>query len=163
MRRKKLKPKRGPGAPSALTDEREKVILETIRVGATFTAAARLAGVSVDTIHEWRRRGAGAHPTRPATPRLARFARAVDEALGQAEQVIVERIHVASVEDWRAGAWLLERRHPDAYGVKAQLEHSGAVTTAASAWDPSKYTTEELEQIASIQRAAAERRGKSSE
>ena len=32
------------------------------------------------------------------------------------------------VKDWRAGAWMLERRHADRWGQKATLEHGGTVT-----------------------------------
>lgn len=104
------------GRSSKLTPEIEKTILETIRMGATFAAAADRAGISPDTIQEWRQRGEGTHPKRGPTADLVRFALAVKKAMGDAEVLHVGRITKASEKDWTASAWILERRHPERYG-----------------------------------------------
>ena len=110
---------RGGGRRPKLTDEIQAIIVDTIRKGATFEAAAGAAGVSVDTIHEWRRRGAG-KDDRPRTARLAEFARAIERAMAEAEIRCVGAIGKASSRQWQAAAWLLERRHPDRYGLRTQ-------------------------------------------
>lgn len=114
-----------------LTDEIERIIVETLQVGATFEAAAGRAGVAVQTIHEWRRRGRGEDADRPSTPRLAAFAAAVEKAMADAETGCVSTIRKASRTQWQAAAWLLERRHPERYGRadRHQVEMRAHVTT----------------------------------
>lgn len=119
------------GRRPKLTDEIQRIIVETIQVGATFEAAAGRAGVGVQTIHEWRRRGKGEDKDRPSTPRLAAFAAAVEKAMADAETGCVSTIRKASRTQWQAAAWLLERRHPDRYGRadRYQVEMHAHVTT----------------------------------
>lgn len=120
--------------PTKLTPAIEKIIIDTLRVGATFEAAAGRAGISVSTIHEWRRRGRGESLKGKTTKRLVEFAIAVDRAMADAETSIVAAIRKASAEEWQAGAWLLERRHPDRYGrvdrSKVELDATVAVRPA---------------------------------
>ena len=115
------------GQPTKLTPERQRIILETLRVGATFEAAAGRAGVALGTIHDWRARGRGDKKDRPVTKLYADFAAAVDEALADAEIRMVATIRKAGQQHWNAVAWILERRWPDRYGRREmqRLEVSG--------------------------------------
>lgn len=119
------------GRRPKLTDEIQRIIVETLQVGATFEAAAGRSGIAVQTIHEWRRRGRGEDKDRPSTPRLAAFAAAVEKAMADAETGCVGTIRKASRTQWQAAAWLLERRHPDRYGRadRHQVEMRAHVTT----------------------------------
>lgn len=47
------KGKRPPGRPSALTPEIKKQLLDEIRIGATYTDAAQIVGLSPNTITQW--------------------------------------------------------------------------------------------------------------
>jgi hypothetical protein len=42
-------------------------------------------------------------------------------SLARAEAAVVQRVTSASLEDWRAGAWYLERRFPQRYRQKQTL------------------------------------------
>lgn len=56
------------------------------------------------------------------------FAEAVEVALGRAQGMLLERV-LAAIEDapdgWKAATWMLERRWPDEFSTKQQLEVSG--------------------------------------
>ena len=47
--------KRRRGRPSKMTDERVTKILEALRAGNYLETAARYAGVSYETLNEWRK------------------------------------------------------------------------------------------------------------
>lgn len=49
--------KRGVGAPSKLDTVTKQTLLEEIRLGASYTDAARVAGINPATVIGWRRRG----------------------------------------------------------------------------------------------------------
>jgi len=115
------------GRKSKLTPEVEKIILETLRIGATFEAAAGRAGVSVSAVNEWRRRGHDKH-SRKSSKRLQAFALAVDRALADAETSLVGTVRKASSSQWQAAAWLLERRWAGQYSVRARLDVDATVT-----------------------------------
>lgn len=92
---------------------------------------ARYIGVSPRTVNQWIGRGraeikrlnrsARAKP-RDSEMMYVRFTLAYDKALAQAELSSISTIKQASTTtatrkgDWRAAAWLLERRHPDRWG-----------------------------------------------
>ena len=55
-------------------------------------------------------------PKRPSTPEFAEFAEALTRARACAERREVELIVKHAETDWRAAAWMLERRNPARYG-----------------------------------------------
>lgn len=104
--------------------------------GLSKTNACRKAGVGVDTLASWMRRGSqGEQP-------FADFAQAVDRADQTLKGRLVSYIeHSASRGDWKAAAWLLERRFRSEYGPKASDE---PVRVADEPTDLSTLTREEL-------------------
>jgi hypothetical protein len=74
-----------------------------LRVGATYAAACGYAGISEDTLANWRRNKSD------FSERLAR-------AEGEATVRWLLLIEQAAATDWRAAAWKLERRYPREYG-----------------------------------------------
>lgn len=118
------------GRSTKLTSEVQKIIVETLRVGATFTAAAGRAGVAESTIHKWRQAGKGNSPSSRIrhSKRLEEFALAVDRALADAETRLVGTVNKASSQQWQAAAWLLERRWAGQYGRRDHLEMDATVT-----------------------------------
>jgi hypothetical protein len=54
--------------------------------------AAEAAGVSARTFREWMARGMSRHPTRPCTPKLRRFAKAVNQAVAQTRLLAESRM-----------------------------------------------------------------------
>lgn len=107
---------RRPGRPSGLDDARVARFFEAIEVGVRPTPAARLAGISVDTLSGWLKRGRGLDPCRPAKPEYVRFVEMVERFEAQAEFEVVKNL-VADLKGHPGAAirWL-EARWPERYG-----------------------------------------------
>jgi hypothetical protein len=108
-------------------------------------SACEAAGISHPTYKRWIAAAEAAedawndeHPGEemPAPKRGSEraFRAAVMEAKSDAHQRLVDGIAAAAAEPrhWKAGAWLLERRHADEYRVtpRVAVEHSGTVAVA---------------------------------
>jgi hypothetical protein len=95
-------------SPSVMTAERREKILSLLTVGCSRRAAARFVGCSPSTISR----------TIVADPS---FAHQVAQAEEQAEIDAVRAIRRAANNEryWRAAAWLLERKNPDEFGLRA--------------------------------------------
>lgn len=80
---------------------------KAIQQGCTYEAGASSIGVSVHTIYLWLRLGRAA--TRK-NDKYLKFLKAVKKAEHQRQQFLLQQILEASGKDWKAAAWLLERR-----------------------------------------------------
>lgn len=112
-RDKWLKPNETSGRPTLATPELAQKILKHIAAGNYLGPSCEAAGVSYKTVREWiakaaRDRDAG------ETSAYTEFTEQLARATGAAETALVERLNVA--EDWRAQAFLLERRHRNRWG-----------------------------------------------
>jgi len=114
------------GKPSALSDDVAASISRDIAAGHYMNAAARAAGVSYATIREWIARGEADEAHGLDTP-YARFADAISRAEGEAEKRLQRAVEQHSDEDWRAPAFILERRFRDRWGKNDQ-QQAAAVT-----------------------------------
>jgi|SRR5579871_6362431 len=86
-----------------------KRITDAIAVGATYEHAAQHGQISYDTFNEWRQ-------SKPE------FAEAVSDADARFVVGQLAKIERAGNEGaWRAAAWKLERRFPQAYGRQAPV------------------------------------------
>jgi hypothetical protein len=104
------------GRPSKLTaDVRDKVV-NAIRLGGSRNDAALFAGIDPRTLRRWMDAGAeegdGPH---------AELRAAVVEAETIWKVTALGTIAKAASTDWKAAAWLLERRHPAEFGDKSVL------------------------------------------
>lgn len=101
-------------------------LLGMVEAGVALSAAARAVGVCPSTVHAWLRDG-DAHLQRAddtgedLSPR-ARFAQDYAGAVAGAQSVMLARISAASADDWRAAAWVLERRWPADYGPRQRVD-----------------------------------------
>ena len=95
--------------------------MEAIRKGMPLKQAAMLAGMSYETLNRWRIQG----EAEDAPPEFRHFWQALRRAQAQAMERLLGRIQTASESDWKAAAWILERRHPDDFAKPQRLEHSG--------------------------------------
>ena len=84
-----------------------KNFASAIRQGCTYEAGASAIGVSVMTIYHWLRLGKKA--TRK-NDKYLKFLKAVKKAEHERQQYLLTQILDASNKDWKAAAWLLERR-----------------------------------------------------
>jgi hypothetical protein len=93
-------------------------IVKHLKAGAYKAHAAQAAGVSVDAVDDWLALG------RAGDRRYASFARDVDRACGEdacrAAAVITAAAVKGHVGDWKAAAWMLERKYPRICGRSAE-------------------------------------------
>lgn len=135
---------RKPGRTSRLTPDLIEGFRRYLLLGNTLDNAARLNAVGPRTMYRWRAEGKAVHhghttlhlPTCPGTacscppisePELKRqFWQATEDSTAQVEARLVASIEIAGrKKDWRAAAWLLERRNRQDWGPKASVEHTG--------------------------------------
>lgn len=106
-------------ARSKYTVKAGDAICKLIEYGVTIEAAAESEGVSRKTIYNWR--DAGRAGTSKA---MVRFAAQLERALAAAETRLTLNVINRAKDDWRAGAWWLERRRPDVYGDHSRRDPS---------------------------------------
>ena len=99
------------GRNTKLTPETQKRITDAIRVGATYKLAAQYGRVAYNTFNEWMKAGEVA-----TGGRNRELYEAVKSAEGEAAIKWLAVIDKASIEQWQAAAWKLERRYPREYG-----------------------------------------------
>jgi hypothetical protein len=101
----------------------EKILEYLPRVMYLETAAA-LAGVSHRTLQDWLKRGKEVRrrarrtgePIPQAEEMYANLAAAIKAVVAHAEMVALGQVAGASQYDWRAAAWMLEKRFPSRWG-----------------------------------------------
>lgn len=93
--------------PTKKSDERIEKILQSLRDGNTRKLSAQIAGISADTLCSWQKE----------SPELME---AIEQAESEGNAVLVQRIRSASANDWRAAAWILERRCFDEWGSRKE-------------------------------------------
>lgn len=90
-----------------LNETRKKAIIEAIQLGATYEIAAENAGVSRSTLWNWLKKGED-----ETTGNFRTFLDAFKKAEATAALGALRTIDTASKDgDWKAAAFLLERRH----------------------------------------------------
>ena len=106
------------GRVTKLTPEVSKRICDAVRAGNFVSVAARYAGVSEYTVHEWIQRGRGEHPTLPASAVYRQFTHDLDEAEAHAEVAAVLHWRAAMPKDWRSAQRWLEVKANDRWAEK---------------------------------------------
>jgi hypothetical protein len=117
----KKKPAKKPGRPTLLNPTRQTALLNAIEQGMPLKQAAAIAGMSYDTLNNWQNRG----ENESAPPEYRQFCQLLRRSQAVAMQVHVSSICDAAKRDWRAAAWMLERRCPEDFARPQQFEHSG--------------------------------------
>jgi len=95
--------------PTKRTPSRVAAILQALDAGHTRKVATAAGGICEETFRRWV----------AADPQLQQQ---VAQAEAVAEHSLVECIKRAGEVDWRAAAWLLERRNPAAWSIRYQQE-----------------------------------------
>jgi hypothetical protein len=101
---------------------------QALLLGATYEVAALYAGISKRTLERWRQRAKAA---RDGTP-LALLRQRLSQAEGRAAISWLAQIEQAAREgDWRAAAFKLQSRYPEAYGNRARVDLTLQIQKAA--------------------------------
>lgn len=90
-------------------------LIEATAAGLTWQRAARWARIDSSTLRRWRLEAEDA----PAGSLLAELREGLSWAAVAGEFHLANVIHDAAPKDWRAAAWLLERRHPKQWGKRS--------------------------------------------
>lgn len=120
------------------TPERVARIVDALKNGLPVTTAATRGGICRATYYEW-------------IHRHADFAAAVQEAVSEAEVALLATIRAASHQQWQAAAWILERRFPESWSKRSEVQASGPVEITVRRVAPIDYTSlndKQLERIA---------------
>ena len=124
MAKKKVKTVKGHYA--LLTDANQEVITKYLSVpGAKVEDACRAAGITRDCFYKWLKRGRQESAELPdnfdKSPLYQNFLNAVEKAYSLQKLRLVNNIY-SDEKGWQRFAWLLERRWPDEYGLKAKSQ-----------------------------------------
>ena len=113
--------KRGrKGGPGALSPDARARLLQAIRLGSSLKGAARRGGISEFTYHRWIRRGREAK-----SGAYREFFEEVEAARSDGELALLANIQKAGKRgDWRAAAFILERRWQMEYGRELKHKHA---------------------------------------
>lgn len=105
--------KKKAGRPTKKIDKYIDPLLDNLRAGMSYQAAASQAGLSTNTVDSWRRND-------------PEFADLFDAAIDFAEAVMLNEIRQQgrAREDWRATAWILERRFPERWALRKEIDMS---------------------------------------
>lgn len=131
------KPAKKPGRPTLLNATRQASLLTAIEQGMPLKQAAAIAGMSYDTLNHWQKRG----ENESAPEEYRQFCQQLRRSQAVAMQVHLSSICDAAKRDWRAAAWMLERRYPEDFARQQQFEHS---TADAIPWMPDPDITHEV-------------------
>lgn len=103
------KKKPGPKAPSKYTEDNRKRIKELLELGLNYKDVCLAIGISEETFSEWRKK-------------YPEFSELVDVANAKVKEIALKSLRVGEMRDWKAAAWRLERRWPDEYKEKKEVE-----------------------------------------
>ena len=166
-KRKRRKPSANPnGRPTKLTQPVADRIIEGVSLGMTFKNAAMVGGVHEDTLDSWRKRGAAESNTtytrflgqldraaeKTAIDYLEKIRQSIMESpvrvrehikKDESGKVILTEIHRETLPpDIKGAMWWLERRFPEQFGRRDQMEHAGGVKVQETQTQERKLTIE---------------------
>ena len=105
------------GRNCKLTKELTEKICELIRSGNYVKVAAQACGICEGTYYNWVKQGEKAK-----SGKYFEFLKLTTRAKAEFETTAVKEI------GYKYKSWLLERRHPDRWGNKQKIEHSGDIS-----------------------------------
>src|SRR5215213_8049104 len=110
--------------PTKLTPEVEERLVHAISVGASFKDACAHARISFQTLQNWKKRArrAAEQAGEPGgesedTDQFVEFLDRIKKAEADAAVGWLSTMNKAARRDWKAAAWMLERRYPESYNL----------------------------------------------
>lgn len=123
------------GRPTKLNDEVARKVCKAIKKGVPEQAAATAAGISYSVHKLWKQTGRTDREAGLDTPHSQYLAK-VERAVGLSERDLVLAINKHGKTDWKAKAWILQRRFPERW--KEEKTKVQVLLTPASAEDRAK-------------------------
>lgn len=106
-----------PAPPSKYTPDRLARFAQALRMGATYALACKYAGFSYSRYREWMVDA----EQNPETSMYRELPALVAEAESDCAVRMLAQVQKAAPDDWRAAAWVLERRYEE-YAKKSSFE-----------------------------------------
>lgn len=135
------------GRPCLLNPRRMRRFLAAIKNSMPLKHAAAFAGVSYDTVNRWRIRG----EDEKSPVEFCNFYKALKRAQAVAMNRLLRSVQRSGRKDWRAAAWLLERRHAEDFGKINEVEKPEQFKSSlpSTRWDnhPVKQEIRENEEV----------------
>lgn len=131
------------GRPTAFSKARGQKIVEAIRKGALLEIACAFAGVTRQTLYRWLKKGEEDIGIGKRTV-LAKWKAEVDAATAECEVSMTGIVAKAALSDWKAAAFVLERRFPERWSRHQTI---GKPTDPAPRRDLSKLSVDELREM----------------
>ena len=127
--------------PTKLTPDVQELIVVGINAGLTFRLSCGLAGVNPATFYRWLEKGETAK-----SGAFREFCDTVSRAKADSALRLVSQIMLQAPTDWRAAAFLLERRFPDDYGKRSEVtgKDGGPVKTELTGKDGGPVKTDHI-------------------
>jgi hypothetical protein len=116
--------------PTRLTPEVQEAVCEAIRHGATYQAAAEAAGIAYSTFNEWHK---------DIRPKYVKFSEAIRRANADAQLDLLAKIGNQADKDWRAAAWILERRFKSDFGAAVDVTTQGEKIKGYAIFSPDDW------------------------
>jgi hypothetical protein len=127
------------GRRCLLTKERIDKICEGIKKGLTYDMCAKFAGVSPSAFYTWLRKG-----REGKEKKFIDFVSKLEQAEASGAVFHLQNITNNSKEDWKASAWILERRHNYTRynSIQNQMQEQKQVST-----DPKEILREQIKEL----------------
>ena len=109
------------GQPSKLTPETVKKLENALIAGSKVEAACIYAGISKGVYYQWKEK-ARADMEAGKVTQYVEFLDSITRAMELSRPRLEMIVSKAAEQDWKAAAWMLERRHPKDYGRKEYVE-----------------------------------------
>lgn len=110
------------GRPTDCTPEVTEIVCRELRLGLSIASACAAANIDKATYHRWIARG-------DEGPPFGDFRDATTKARSEGTRGLEHTVRKAAVGDWRAAAWMLERRAPEDWSKRTEItgKDGGAV------------------------------------
>lgn len=99
------------GRKTKLNDEMKQDIRKKLELGLSYKNVCQAVCISEQTFNHWRKTN-------------SEFSELVDRANAKVKEISLASIRRGEIRDWRAAAWRLERRFPEEYKEKKEVELS---------------------------------------
>lgn len=110
------------GRPTDCTPEVTEIVCRELRLGLSIASACAAAGITKTSYYEYHQRASEGPP-------FSVFAAATTKARSEGTRGLEHTVRKAAVGDWRAAAWMLERRAPEDWSKRTEItgKDGGAV------------------------------------
>lgn len=134
--------------PTKLNPRVASRLVDAISQGASYRVACDYAGISYQTLLNWRKRAQ--KKEREDDERFLELFDHMEQVRGEAAVVLLGRIEEAADRHWRAAAWKLERLFPDSYGRQRSVGARETETSSHAPAQPVELPGDNIAEIVSV-------------